>query len=62
VKDDPNDPLTRLPNDPVPCLVNSPRGIRGVSPEEEKEGYRLRWDGFAEKAGAQFTKYLTIYP
>jgi len=28
--------------------VNSP-GIRGVSPEEEKE--RLRWEGFAEKEG-----------
>jgi len=24
-------------------------GIRGVSPEEEKE--RLRWEGFAEKEG-----------
>jgi len=24
-------------------------GIRGVSPEEEKEG--LRWEGFAEKEG-----------
>jgi len=23
VKDDPNDPLTRWPNDPVPCLINT---------------------------------------
>ena len=29
--------------------VNSPRGIRGVSPEEEKEGYG--GGGFAEKTG-----------
>jgi len=28
----------------VGVLVNSPRGIRGVSPEEEKEG----WERFAE--------------
>ena len=29
--------------------VNSPWGIRVVSPEEEKE--RLRWKGFAEMEG-----------
>jgi len=32
VRDDPNDPLTRWPNDPVPCLAHTALAVRGHGP------------------------------
>ena len=38
VKDDPNDPLTRWPNDPVACLVHGPTCMFNLAEELETIG------------------------
>ena len=51
VKDDPNDPLTRLPNDPVPCLTTSVNAVTDADVCSLLEVQVQRWMDSPVKEG-----------